>query len=54
MLGVALCYVTKNCSKAEKDRERLIYWVDFSLLVQSSMKKEICPNGIKKEMTTTM
>lgn len=54
ILGVALCYVTKNCSKADKDREKLIYWAEFSFMVQYSMKKEIGPYGTKIEITPNM
>lgn len=43
--------MTKNCSKVDKDREKLTYWVEFSFLVQYSMKKEIGPDDTKIEIT---
>lgn len=46
--------MTKNCSKADKDEEKLIYWVEFSFLVQYSMKKEIGSDGTKTEITPNM
>lgn len=46
--------MTKNWSKADKDGEKLVYWVEFSFLVQYSMKKEIGPDGTKTEITPNM